>query len=88
MDRKKILCETLKKYRKNHGYSVEEVSARLNDMGISIKPRTIYSWERGINQPTVDALMCLAHIYKLNSVLDAFGYPIESSDKNISYHES
>ena len=88
MDRKTILGEKLRRYRKDLNYSVEEVSARLNDMGIPINPRTIYSWERGNNQPTVDALMCLAHIYKLNSVLDAFGYSVESSDKSVFYLES
>ncbi len=83
MDRKTILGETLKRYRKTLNYSIEYVSERLNDMGISINPRTIYAWENSTNQPTVDALMCLAHIYKLNSVLDAFGYPVEASDKNV-----
>ena len=83
MDRKKIFSDRLKQYRRELNYSVEDVAARLNDMGISITSKTIYAWESGRNQPTTDALMCLSHIYKLNSVLDAFGYPIDSSEDNL-----
>ncbi len=83
MDRRTIFANRIKQYRKEFNYSVEDVCDRLNDMGIAVKPKTIYAWESGTNQPQVDALMCLAHIYKLNSVLDSFGYPVNSSDSSL-----
>lgn len=71
---KKQIGESLRKYRELSGLSVNDVAEVLNQKGITISSKAIYSWETGYRQPDADILLLLCKIYKINDVFEAFGY--------------
>lgn len=65
---------TLKKYRNAAGMSVKEISDFLTQKGFKASESTIYSWENDNSQPTPGALLAMCKAYKIENVLQAFGF--------------
>lgn len=68
------ISKVLKYYRKSNGLSVNDVSAQLKDKNIKAANKTIYGWESGQTQPDADTLRVLCEIYRINNILETFGY--------------
>lgn len=69
------LGRMLRYYRKAKCYSVQQVVDKLKkEYGISISPKSVYSWENGQTQPYADTLLVLCKIYSINNILDSLGY--------------
>lgn len=66
--------KTLKYYRNLAGISVKEISDILTQKGFKASESTIYSWENENSQPTPGALLAMCKEYKIENVLQAFGY--------------
>lgn len=75
------IARALRYYRKLNNLSVDEVSDYLTAQNIPTKSKTIYGWENGNSQPNADTLMTLCGYYKIENILETFGYtPMERSD--------
>ncbi len=70
----------LKYYRKFNGLSVLQVSDILREHNVNAAVKTIYGWENGQSQPDADTFMLLCEIYKIDNILEAFGYTENSPD--------
>ena len=68
------IAEVLKEYRKKNDLSVTQVSNILKEHNNYTAPKTIYGWESGHTQPDADTLMFLCKLYKVDDVLESFGY--------------
>lgn len=68
------IAAMLKYYRKLNDLSVNEVSEILNKHHTHTAPKTIYGWESGQTQPDADTLMFLCELYKIDNILQTFGY--------------
>lgn len=77
------ICGVLKHYRKINRLTVKDVSMLLKDHNLAVAPKTIYGWESGQTQPNADTLMLLCEIYKIDNVLETFGYRTASSSSGI-----
>lgn len=71
------IAEVLKNKRKALNISASEAVAHLNEMGIEISPKSLYSYESGHRQPDADTLMALCDVYGITDVLATFGYKKE-----------
>lgn len=70
----------LRELRTNAGKTVPEVSEYLRSIGFKAATQTIYGWERGHSQPTIDTFMAMCVFYGLTEVLPIFGYKNSSSE--------
>lgn len=70
----KKLGESLRRIRKEKKYSVEEISKYLIGKGYKASLKTIYSWELGNSEPSPEILLSLCELYKVNNILEEFGY--------------
>lgn len=64
----------LKQNRKLQKLSVNEVSDFLRENNAPAAPKTIYGWESGHTQPDADTLLHLCDLYKIDNILQTFGY--------------
>jgi transcriptional regulator with XRE-family HTH domain len=71
---RKDISELLKKYRKLNNYSVKDVLVLMQERSLFVAEKTLYGWENGRSQPSIDALFVLCEIYKIPNVMEAFGY--------------
>lgn len=76
-------AQRLRFYRKKCGMSVEDVADALKKADRSFSQKSIYSWETGTTCPTADTLMCLCEIYRIDDVLEAFGYENRSMENDL-----
>ncbi len=59
----------LKKYRKLHNMSVDDVSFLLQQkFQYTISNKTIYAWENNQNLPSINTLMILCEIYEIPNI--------------------
>lgn len=72
------LGEVLREYRSKAGLSVKEISELLIQNGFKASEKTVYSWENNNSRPNPDAFLFLCEKYKINNVLDTFGYATET----------
>lgn len=73
-----MFSENLKKLRKQHGLSQEELAERLR-----VVRQTISKWEKGLSVPDADILIRIAEIFEV-SVSTLLGGTVESNDdKNL-----
>lgn len=70
-----MLSENLKKFRKNKGYSQEQLAVRLN-----VVRQTISKWEKGLSVPDAQMLVEIADIFGV-PVSELLGKTIEQEDK-------
>lgn len=68
------IAKVLKEYRKQNHYSVEDVVFKLEEQNLPFATKTIYGWESGQTQPDADTLLVLCKIYKIDNILETFGY--------------
>ena len=68
------ISKALKAYRKLNRYSVNDVVLRLAENHLSVAEKTIYGWDCGRTQPDADTLLILCMIYKIDNILETFGY--------------
>ena len=69
----------LRHNRKLNKLSVKEVSDLLCENHSPVATKTIYGWESGHTQPDADTLLYLCDLYKIDNILETFGY--ESTPK-------
>lgn len=68
------ISQVLKAYRKQNKYSVNDVVLKLEKNHLPVAPKTVYGWESGQTQPDADTLLVLCKIYKIDNILESFGY--------------
>lgn len=68
------IAAILKYYRKLNQLSVNQVAEVLKENHNYVAPKTIYGWESGQTQPDADTLMFLCELYKIDNILETFGY--------------
>lgn len=54
----------VRQLRKASGMTVEDVSLALRKIGIKASTATVYHWENGRNEPSLDTLPFLARVLK------------------------
>lgn len=75
--------QVLKTYRNKEKITVKEISDILTQKGFKASESTIYSWENGNSQPTPGALLAMCSAYKIENILEAFGYDGYNEDGSI-----
>lgn len=68
------IAKVLREYRKLNHYSVEDVVQKLEEHHLPFATKTIYGWESGQTQPDADTLLVLCQVYKIDNILETFGY--------------
>ena len=53
----------LKSLRKSHGFSIPEITKKLEETNIVVKQKTIYRWENNTCIPDIKTINILSHIY-------------------------
>ncbi len=81
------IAKVLKEYRKINHYSVEEVALKLTENNLPFAAKTIYGWENGQTQPDADTLLVLCKIYRIDNILETFGYGTSSRHLYLSDDE-
>lgn len=81
------IAKVLKEYRKQNHYSVEDVVFKLEEQNLPFATKTIYGWEIGQTQPDADTLLVLCKIYKIDNILETFGYQPPSEELFLSKEE-
>ena len=74
MKRNNNIGKILKYYRKLHKIPVKKVSELLEENQTPAAEKTIYGWESGHTQPNADILLFLCKVYRIENILQAFGY--------------
>ncbi len=65
----------LRYYREAANLTVKDVVVKLEtEYNMIYSPKTIYSWERGQNQPPADTLLSLCHLYNITNIIESLGY--------------
>ena len=67
-------AKRLYEYRKAHGYSQEELAAK-----IGVSRQAISKWERGVSDPSTTNLLSLANLY---------GFKVDEILKQIVQHKN
>jgi hypothetical protein len=57
----------LKELRVKNGLTVPQVLEQMKELGNPISQRSLYSWEAGGAEPSVNAIRALSKVYKLRS---------------------
>lgn len=77
------IATILKYYRKLNELTVNDVSEILEKHHNGAAPKTIYGWESGQTQPDADTLMFLCDLYKIDNILQTFGYSDSEDEPGI-----
>ena len=62
------IAALLKDRRRRLGRSVREVVEALEDSGVHVSEKTVYSWESGHRQPDADTFLILCQLYGVQSL--------------------
>ena len=81
------ISKVLKTYRKLNNYTVNDVVIKLKDNHLPVAVKTVYGWESGQTQPDADTLLVLCKIYKIDNILETFGYTYAEEDLRLSEEE-
>lgn len=81
------ISKVLKTYRKLNQYTVQDVAVRLEENHVPVATKTIYGWESGQTQPDADTLLVLCKIYKIDNILETFGYDNSEEEFILSAEE-
>ena len=55
----------LKSLRKSQGFSIPEITKKLEETNIVVKQKTIYRWENNTCIPDIKTINILSHIYEV-----------------------
>lgn len=80
---KKDIGNVLREKRLKAGLTVQEVSAALTAKNYKASSKTVYSWENGNSQPSLEILLELCDMYDIKDILFAFGYDGYNEDGSI-----
>lgn len=84
-----VICgKKLREMRMSAGKTVQEVSEYLKSVGHKAATQTIYGWERGHSQPTIDAFLEMCIYYGVTDVLSCFGSSESQAKKSPSTAEA
>jgi len=64
--------ETLAELRKSKKFTQKSVAAKLADYGFKVNTNSIYNWERGISQPSIQQFLALCDMLGVDDVLWCF----------------
>ena len=81
------ISKVLKAYRKLNNYTVSDVAMKLQAHHLPVAVKTVYGWESGQTQPDADTLLVLCKIYKIDNILETFGYTYSQEDLKLSEEE-
>ena len=81
------ISKVLKAYRKLNQYSVNDLVIKLEENHLPVAAKTVYGWESGQTQPDADTLLVLCKIYKIDNILDTFGYSQDQETLVLSEEE-
>lgn len=81
------ISKVLKAYRKLNHYTVNDVVLKLENNKLPVAPKTVYGWESGQTQPDADTLLVLCKIYKIDNILETFGYDDSKDELQLSQEE-
>lgn len=81
------ISKVLKDYRKLNHYTVNDLVLKLEDNDLPVAAKTVYGWESGQTQPDADTLLILCKIYKIDNILETFGYNYSEDELNLSLEE-
>lgn len=73
----------LRYYRKANHLSVAEVAKLISENVKNVTEKSIYSWENGTTKPPADTFMYLCELYRIDDVLEAFGFLDDFPEHNI-----
>ena len=68
---KEMIPQLLREKRTCKNLSIEQVSARLKEIGFSVAPKTLYGYENGVSMPNVPIFIALCDIYGVTDILSA-----------------
>ena len=68
---KEVIPHLLRDRRTRKGLSVDQVSAKLKEMGLSVASKTLYGYENGTSMPNVPTFIALCDIYEVTDILSA-----------------
>lgn len=74
-----LIAKVLKEARKQNALSVRDVVCKLEDRSVNVAEKTIYGWENGQSEPSVDTLLILCEIYNIKDIQGTFGHKTEPS---------
>lgn len=66
------ICESLRKARKNCGYTMPQVTELLLQAGCSASKSSVSRWEMGHSNPSIDQFIALCRIYHIRDVVKTF----------------
>ena len=64
--------EILKELRKSHGLRQQDVTVRLNGLGIKTGKSQVSRWEKGYNNPNIQQFLGLLEIYSVRDAYSVF----------------
>ncbi|MCI7107516.1 MAG: helix-turn-helix transcriptional regulator [Lachnospiraceae bacterium] len=80
--------DTLKKYRKMRGWTVNDVVVKLHDLyNIDVADKTVYGWESDQSLPRSETLLLLCELYQIDSLSQGLKSPGNVSDFPITSDE-
>ncbi len=82
---KEEIAKTLKEKRIKAGLEAKEVAEKLIELGAIKSIKSFYNWESGRTQPDADTFMYLCSLYKIDSVMETFGYEQKQIDLTNSH---
>ena len=64
---------TLAELRKDKGLMQKDIAAMLTERGFKVNAKSIYNWEKGIAQPSIQQFLALCGIFGIDDVQWQFG---------------
>ena len=80
------VMQKLKAIRKKRGLKVSEVVQKLNSYGVDVAVKTVYGWEGGQANPSLQAFIALCSIYGIKDILQLFDEESNKSDEGVQMH--
>ena len=68
--------DTLRKYRKMRGWTINDVVVRLHDLyDVDVAEKTVYGWESDQSLPRSETLLTLCELYQIDRLSDGLIAP-------------
>ena len=69
---KTTVGETLAALRRENRLMQKDVAAKLTAFGFNVSAKTIYNWEKGLAQPSIQVFLALCDIFNVDDILWRF----------------
>lgn len=80
------VMQKLREIRKKRGLRVEHVVQELHEYDIDVAVKTVYGWEGGQANPSLQAFIALCSIYGVKDILQLFDDESDKSDEGVQMH--